>query len=326
MNKKLLSAFGLFFLCFIFFSCQKENSTDTGGVTVTSMGFTKGKNRFVTKIDGDDREYYVHVPQNYTGATNVPVVFMLHGTSGNGEDFYIRSGWKEVGEDENIITVFPSSWRYCIIDEGVQKNTTKWNTVPAEWTFCAGQTPRNDIKFLNTIITELNVKYKIDNKRIYLAGFSNGGQMAAKCGIEMSDKLAAIVQAEGSFPRDTTYTPLRKLPVTFQYGNQDYGPGNTGEPVALSKLALILNTPASNIMYRSASTHTKSFGLNPAFVISGDTNSVSIATYKSFVAGSVNDFRVAFVKNLGHVYPNGDNHWMEGARVHWAWFKQYTLP
>jgi polyhydroxybutyrate depolymerase len=306
-----------------FFSCSKTTDETLTPLTPSSV---KGKNRFTTNIDGDEREYYVHVPQSYTGTSTVSVVFMLHGTSGDGEKFYNNSGWKEVGEDEGIITVFPSSWRYCIIDEGVQKNTTKWNTVPAEWTFCAGQTPRNDIKFLNTIITELNTKYKIDNKRIYLAGFSNGGQMAAKCGIEMSDKFAAIVQAEGSFSRDTTYTPLRKLPVTLQYGNQDYGPGVTGDPVALSKLAVILNTPGSNILYRSASTHTKSFGLNPAFIISGDTNSVSVATYKSLTPGSVNDFRIAFVKNLGHVYPNGDNHWMEGARIHWAWFKQYSLP
>jgi polyhydroxybutyrate depolymerase len=306
-----------------FFSCSKTTDETLTPLTPSSV---KGKNRFTTNIDGDEREYYVHVPQSYTGTSTVSVVFMLHGTSGDGEKFYNNSGWKEVGEDEGIITVFPSSWRYCIIDEGVQKNTTKWNTVPAEWTFCAGQTPRNDIKFLNTIITELNTKYKIDNKRIYLAGFSNGGQMAAKCGIEMSDKFAAIVQAEGSFSRDTTYTPLRKLPVTLQYGNQDYGPGVTGDPVALSKLAVILNTPGSNILYRSASTHTKSFGLNPAFVISGDTNSVAIATYKSLTPGSVNDFRIAFVKGLAHQYPNGDNHWMEGARVNWAWFKQYSMP
>jgi polyhydroxybutyrate depolymerase len=302
------------------------NKVETEMLTPISSTPVTGKNRFTTTIDGDEREYYVHVPQSYTGASPVPVVFMLHGTSGNGEDFYTRSGWKEVGEDENIITVFPSSWRYCIIDDGVQKNTTKWNTVPAEWTFCAGQTPRNDIKFLNTIITELNSKYKIDNKHIYLAGFSNGGQMAAKCGIEMSDKFAAIVQAEGSFSRDTTYIPLRKLPVTFQYGNEDYGPGVTGTPVALSKLATILSTPANNILYRSASTHVKSFGLNPAFVISGDTNSVSIATYKSLTPGSANDFRIAFIKGLAHQYPNGDNHWMEGARANWAWFKQYSLP
>lgn len=162
--------------------------------------FVKGKNRFLIQVDGDTREYFVHVPTNYDGTTNLPVVFMLHGTSGNGEKFYNESGWVEVGNDENIITVFPSSWRYCIITDGVQKNTTKWNTLPdADWSLCTGQTARDDIKFLKRVITELKAKFAVDTTKIYLEGFSNGGQMAAKCTIEMSDIFAAIVENAGSF-------------------------------------------------------------------------------------------------------------------------------
>jgi hypothetical protein len=77
---------------------------------------------------------------------------------------------------------------------------------------------------------------------------------------------------------------------------------------------------------RVANSHVKDFGLNSAFTITGDTNAAVVATYKSLIPGSVNDFRLSLVKNMGHVYPNGDNHWMEGARVQWAWFKQYSLP
>lgn len=311
-----------------FFSCSKN---DDELLTPISSTPVTGKNRFTTTVDGDEREYYVHVPKSYTGQTAVPVVFMLHGTSGNGEDFYIRSGWKEVGEDENIITVFPSSWRYCIIDEGVQKNTTKWNTPPdAEWTFCAGQKPRNDIQFLNTVITELNTKYKIDNKRIYLAGFSNGGQMAAKCAVELSDKLAAVVESAGSFYYDTTHIPKRKLPVFYQIGNEDYGPGNTGPAIPLDSLGYLISTPGlpfkNGKFYKTANTHIKTFGLNPSFTISGDVNSVRYATYKPLTPGANYEFKYALIKGMAHVYPNGDNHWMEGARVHWAWFKQYSLP
>jgi polyhydroxybutyrate depolymerase len=321
-----------FVLTFIFsislFSCSKTTDETLAPLTPSSV---KGKNRFTTNIDGDVREYYVHIPSGYTGTTPVPVVFMLHGTSGDGEKFYNNSGWKEVGEDENIITVYPSSWRYCIIDEGVQKNTTKWNTPPdADWYFCAGQTPRNDIKFLNTVISELNAKYKIDNKRIYLVGFSNGGQMAAKCSVELSDKLAAVAESAGSFYVDTTYIPKRKLPILFQVGNEDYGPGNTGPAIPMDKLAYLISTPGlafkNGSFYRKASTHIKSFGINPAFTISGDTNSISYATYNSLIPGSVNEFKYLLIKGLGHAYPNGENHWMEGARVHWAWFKQYSMP
>ena len=309
----------------LLFSCSK---TDDEVLTPVSVS---GKNRFTTMIDGDEREYFVHVPKSYNGSVSVPVVFMLHGTSGDGEQFYNHSGWKEVGEDENIITVFPSSWRYCINDNGEIKNTTKWNTPPdADFTFCPGQTPRNDIKFLTTIINELNVKYKIDNKRIYLAGFSNGGQMASKCAVELSDKLAAVVESAGSFYFDTTYAAKRKLPVLYQVGNEDYGPGNTGPAIPMDKLGYLISTPGLTIkngkFYTVASTHLKTFGFNPAFIIAGDTNSVSYATYKSLTPGSTYEFKYLLIKGLGHLYPNGDNHWFEGARVDWAWMKQYSMP
>jgi hypothetical protein len=125
------------------------------------------------------------------------------------------------------------------------------------------------------------------------------------------------------------YVPLRKIPVLYQTGNEDYGPGNTGPAIPLGKLDTLIRTPGLSFyngkFYRIANDHVRNFGLNPNFTISGDTNSAVVATYKSLTAGSVNDFRYILVKGLGHVYPNGDNHWMEGARVQWAWFKQYSL-
>jgi len=288
-------------------------------------GYVIGKNHFTTQVDGDTREYYVHVPAKYNANTATPVVFMLHGTSGDGEKFYNISGWQEVGEAENILTVFPSSWRYCIIDEGVQKTTTKWNSQPAEWQPCTGERLRDDVKFLSIVISELKAKFNVDSKRLYLAGFSNGGQMAAKCTIEMSDKFAAIVESAGSFYADTTWVPLRKMPTTFQIGNEDYGPGNTGPAIPLSMLGSLLNRPGSRFN-RIASVHVRSFELNPSFTISGDTNTVSIATYTALAPNPNNSFRFALIKGLAHAYPNGTNHWLEGAKVNWAWMKNYTLP
>ena len=327
-----LSSALLVLLCvpsvFMFQSCKTDESSTAN---TPPQSYVVGKNRFTLTIDDSEREYYVHVPARYTNSTATPVVFMLHGTSGNGEEFYNHSGWKEVGETENILTIFPSSMRYCIIDDGVQKNTTKWNTPPdADWTFCAGQTPKDDIKFLNTIIAELRAKFNVDSKRIYLVGFSNGGQMAAKCAIQMSDKLAAVVESAGSFYVDTTYVPLRKLPVTYQVGNEDYGPGNTGPAIPLSALDTLIRTPNlpffNGRQYRIANAHVRNFGLNPNFAIGGDTNSVSVATYISATSNPNNSFRFVLIKGLAHAYPNGTNHPLEAAKLNWAWMKNHSLP
>lgn len=294
--------------------------------------FIRGKNKFLTVVNNDVREYYVHVPKSYDGSTKVPVVFMLHGTSGNGEKFYNESGWVEVSEEENIITVFPSSWRYCIIDDGQIKNTTKWNILPdAEWSLCAGQTGRDDIKFIKTIITELKSKFKVDTSKLYLEGFSNGGQMAAKCAIEMSDIFAAIVENAGSFFLDTTYIPKRKLPVMFEIGNQDWGPGNWGPKVPLSSFNLVLNgtypiAPVNNRFHTAVNRHIRNFLLNPNYTITGDTSYLMVGSYAGTSGNPLNIFRYVFVDELRHAYPDGTKHWLEAARYHWDWMKQFSLP
>lgn len=295
--------------------------------------YTKGKNRYTMVVDSVEREYWVHVPSGYDSAVQTPLVFMLHGTGGNGEKFYDNSGWKELGEEENFISVFPSSMRYKIIvlGEGA-KTTTKWNTVPdCDWIFQPGETGKDDVKFLRNVITEMKGKFNIDTSRIYLNGFSNGGNMAAKCSILMSDVLAAVVQNASSFLLDTVYTPLRKLPVMYQVGNEDYGPGNTGPTVPLMYFDSLISTPNVPLLngkhYRIARRHIVNFGLDSNYVLIGDTSSMMAAAYHSLSGGdTLNVFRYVFVKGLAHKYPNGENHWFDAPRAHWAWLRQYRKP
>lgn len=312
-------------------SCKKDDNNNNNPPL---SSYEVGKNHFIIKVGDDDREYYVHVPLSYDGSTEVPVVFMLHGTSRDGLDSYNTSGWNEVGETENVITVFPSSWRYCIITGGEQKTTSKWNSQPAEWSYCTGETPRNDIFFFNAIITDLKSKFNLDMHRIYLVGFSGGGQMAGKCTIEMSDKFAAIVESAGSLYSDTTsiptYFPIRKMPITYQTGNMDYGVGNTGPTAPLDMFDSLLTTPNIALLrgktYRIAQTHINSFDLNPSFTITGDIDSVVVATYKSLTPNPNNVFKFVLIKGLGHAYPNGNNHPFEAAKANWQWMKQFSLP
>ena len=64
--------------------------------------------RFDVKFnfDGVEREFIVVKPTGAVPAGGYPVVFMFHGSSGDGEQFYNTSKWKERGEIEKFITVF----------------------------------------------------------------------------------------------------------------------------------------------------------------------------------------------------------------------------
>lgn len=291
-----------------------------------------GKIRVTTVVDGIEREYFIHVPATYDGSKSVPLVFMLHGTSGDGETFYENHGWRELADQEGFIAVFPSSGKYKIIDDGVNKNITKWNTTPdTDFTFQPGEVGYDDIKFLRKIVDEMFDNYNLDRKRVYLNGFSNGGQMASKCAVEMSDILAAVAANSGSFFIDTTYVPKRKLPVLFQVGNKDYGPGNEGPEGSLSLLDTLLTTPDIPWMngkhYRVAHSFIRNFDLRSDFVIEGDTNTAVVATYQpnNPGPGTGYEFKFIFVKHLAHIYPNGENHFFDAPQTHWNWMKQYVL-
>lgn len=285
-----------------------------------------GKKRFTLVVDNAIREYYVHVPPGYDSITAFPVVFMLHGSGGNGEKFYSISGWKEVGDVQNILTVFPSSPQYpCVYDDGVKKrNAEKWNSYDLE--LCDGASPIDDVKFLLHVIDELKQKYNVDEKRIYMAGFSNGGEMSSRTSIELSDKLAAVVACAGALPVDTIFIPVRKLPVLLQIGNSDnklLGKLGTANPLPMDINQLFSNFPA---VQEVANTFVDAFTLNSAYSTGGDPNTFVYADYASGSTKNDNLLRFMLVKDLGHNYPNGKNHPMKAAEIHWEWMKNYRIP
>lgn len=309
--------FALIVFLVIFISCKKETNS-------TPDQFVIGKNYYTTIVDNETREYYVHVPTSYDKSKATPVVFMLHGTGGDGLKFYNISGWKELGESKNVITVFPSSWHYCIIDDEGQKNTTKWHSLPSNFVFCSGEVPKDDIKFLRQVLSEIKSKFNVDNNKIYLAGFSNGGEMAFRCAVEMSDVFAAITENSGSYFKDTNFVAKRKLPIFFQLGNSDDKWLNSKTAfIPMTDFDSILN---NNLIFQNiVNTHVKSFGFLSNYTKSGNVNNVLTATYLADNLIPAREFKVALIKDLDHQYPNGVNHWMKGAEVQWDWFKNYSL-
>ena len=296
-------------------ACNKNEDKD--------RDYEVGKNYYTTVVNGDTREYWIHVPAIYNEDKETPVVFMLHGTSGDGEKFYNISGWKELAEEENLITIYPSSWRYCIIDEGITKNTTKWNIFPvSKWVYCAGQNPRDDIKFLSQVLDETKRRFNIDDQRVYLAGFSNGGAMAYRCAVEMGNVLAAIVESGGSYSQDTFYAPLRNVPITFQLGNEDAKWFGEGETYPMSKFDSLVS---GSLGQRIVNSHALTFDLKTTYTRSGSEDIALIANFESHDPTDEHEFNFILVKGLAHNYPNGNNHPLKGAELNWEWMKQYKI-
>lgn len=158
-----------------------------------------------------------------------------------------------------------------------------------------------------------------------MAGFSNGGEMSSRCAIELSNKLAAVVSCAGALPPDTTLIPLRNLPVLLQIGSADpklMAKLGTATPFPMDIPLLLSNYP--NVQ-KVINSYLNSFSLQTSPVYSGNANKYLMATYQGISGSPENIFRLVEVKDLKHQYPNGDNHPLEGAVVHWEWMKNFTL-
>jgi polyhydroxybutyrate depolymerase len=55
-----------------------------------------------------------------------------------------------------------------------------------------------DVDFDREMIEDLSIRFKVDKRRIYATGFSNGASMAFQVGRKFPRKFAAIAPVAGS--------------------------------------------------------------------------------------------------------------------------------
>lgn len=155
-------------------------------------------------FDGYNRTYLLHLPSEYTGTEELPLVIAMHGGFGNAYNLQNQSQLSLKADSENFIVVYPEGL------EGVVLGISSWN---AGW--CCGWSSNNnidDVGFISTLLDTLLTQYSIDTNRIYATGMSNGGFMSYRLACELSDRIAAIAPVGASMSM-TTCTPQRPVPT-----------------------------------------------------------------------------------------------------------------
>jgi polyhydroxybutyrate depolymerase len=121
------------------------------GTTVNTMAF-----------GGLDRSYRLHTPAGLGAAA--PLVVMLHGAFGDGEQAETSYGWDQLADSAKFVVAFP---------DGVGHT---WNAHG-----CCGKAEQenvDDVGFITTMVGEISAALPIDKSRVYVTGISNGGIMS----------------------------------------------------------------------------------------------------------------------------------------------------
>lgn len=300
---------------FLFNACEDNELVDPNGDELTAQ---KRINHNMN-VEGKNREFIVFQPAGIKKSSPVPVVFMLHGTSGDGEKFYNISGWKEKAAEEKFYAVFPSSLAYCITEDGVTKTTTKWRHYDLDSIACPGQKIYDDVKFFREMLKFLQTTYPIDPKRVYVSGFSNGGQFSFRLAVEASDVVAAVAPF-GSMYSENGKVPLSMIPIYNGFGNMDdrFFVLNNNKPLPMG--AAMMDLPG---MRRNASIVCNTFGLTYDNTLKETANS-AFWTFTKPISGNSNAYYVHEFKDLTHEYPNGANYPLAATDLLWPFFSKYS--
>ena len=166
-----------------------------------------------------DRHFIVHVPPSFDAKRKLPLVIMLHGTGGTGQQVMEQTGWDRKADREDFIAVFPDG----VAEHPKQPpsfllNPQTWNEGSGR--HASGKRNDGDVEFIAYIIDALEARYGADPNRIYVTGFSNGASMTFRIGVELSDKVAAIAPVAGHLLIHD-HQLKRPLPMLYIIGRDD---------------------------------------------------------------------------------------------------------
>lgn len=126
------------------------------------------------------RSYKLYVPSRYKGQ-RLPLIVMLHGCQQNPDDFAAGTGMNVVAEQNNCFVVYPAQAH-------ARTGANCWS-----W-YQAGDQQREygEPSIIADITRAVIGSYRIDSRRVYVAGLSAGGAMAAIMGEAYPDLYAAV--------------------------------------------------------------------------------------------------------------------------------------
>lgn len=323
MNQKM------YIFLFVIFSFNVNAQSETTKISPIKENIAGTYNRTLT-IDGKEREFIVYIPKTASGKKEVPVVFMIHGTGGNGKKFHDKPNlWSSKAKQMGFISIHPSALSHCHIrGKGKIENTTKWAAGKIGETdvslgaqpLCPGQELADDMKFFDEMVSTIKKEYAVNPKKIYVTGFSNGGGMAYRLAVERSDIFAAVaVHAGGlakSIPTNLTSRPLSMI-ISFGANDPLFSKAlNLPRPLSI-KADLMSNSKLIN-NFRILDIQ----GLNNKFTYS-EGNIGNFATGEFLFDNNLTDYKnyikLIVISNLDHNYPSSL------VDAFWSFFEGQTL-
>ena len=175
------------------------------------MTLPPGEHLRSLRVDGRERNYYLHIPSKYDSHHPLPVVLAFHGATSNAQLMRKFCGLSAKAEEAGFVAVYPNG-------TGHSATVLSWNGG-----VCCGYAKYynvDDVAYVRALLDDLATVVDVDPRRVYAAGMSNGAMMAYRLAAECADRFAAIAAVAGPMGIDDP-RPVRAMPLLHIHGDDD---------------------------------------------------------------------------------------------------------
>lgn len=242
--------------------------------------------------------------------TKASLVFVLHGSGGNGIQMRARANSLEgIALTENILLVYPDGYKKY------------WNECRKTANSAANLENINENAFFEAMIGYFKERYQINEKQVFAVGTSGGGHMAYKLAMTMPERFRAITALIANLP-DTNNIDCeekrRAIPVMIVNGTADKTNPYEGGEVITNNISLgLVRSTDRTFAYWSSMAGYKG---KPQMQNLPDTDPKDGKTIEKYTFKTKRKPEVTLLKviNGKHDYPNDIDVHLEA----WEFFKR----
>jgi polyhydroxybutyrate depolymerase len=273
-----------------------------------------------------ERHAILHVPARVT-ATAMPLVIMLHGAGGTGAGAIGQTGWAAKADEKGFYALFPDA------RPAHPERRASFLFNPQFWKDGSGrgvppERDDEDVRFIRALLAEMRARYKVDDRRVYVTGFSSGASMTWRLGVTLSAEIAAIAPVSGHLWLEDAKL-ARPVSAIAIYGAEDplnpIAGGEAKNPWGES----VTKPPIARSIERWRALAGLS-GATPETRVDGP---VRVERWR----GPDAEFAVYTIAGMGHVWPGGRNflpeRWvgkdpkaLSATDVIWDFFERHPRP
>lgn len=273
------------------------------------------------QVNGITRTYLLHTPPSPKKRRRMPLVLVFHGGGTPPQRMVRYTGMSEIGDREGFIVVYP------------QGTNNYWNDGREK----APQA--DDVAFIRVLIGHLKKNLTIDHRRIYAAGFSNGGIFTQRLACELSGTIASIASLAASMPANfsSQCKPTAPISVLIIHGTDDpLVPYLGGQLSAASTIGGSVWSVEHTIKYWAAHNRCPGKPATNALPDKNANDNTRVRSEKYLGCSAKTNVVLYIVEGGGHTWPGANQYLPErvigrtsmdlnGSEVIWDFFKQRSI-